>query len=552
MTDHRLAPVAHRLLGLACGLALLLLPLLSPVARADHGHWEETQVWIDPVTEERTRVIPGYWDQQRVWIPPRTVTEVITVMTPMLVDYQVYVPSGHWSNEQVWVESYEIDCRPVWQWYQDCDWFGNCQWVYGPREECERIDTSHWVTEQTWVDTSHWETRTSLQNVPVEQTVERVIAGYHTTHQVWVESRTETYSYEVSPGYWDTQSSWIAGEHPVGEPGEPETVPTATVQPTPTVQPEQCRPSGIYKVVNNYSGTEQWTDEHGTIHYETTTSTAPNPWWAVRLGSVSKGSSSRYDGEAFNGRGRGSDGLLLAGWFYRNYLPDGDCFRAANVVFFQDDTVVAGELDTVPTETPTPESVPTETPVDTPPDDSAPTDPEVVSPIGPNPPTITPTPTTGPTVTPDRPAPAPTNSPQNPTTYPDPAGDFDFAVVVEGSGHLPGAGGDQIEILRGSPVAIYLLPRLSAPPEDPAAVITFTGWSYRQGPNDHPEAPPPGAEFSPLQPLPLRLDDRPSGGLTAHRIDLLANLRVTYGDGMVRTSQMPVALHVTVAWQVIA
>ena len=151
------------MLGLACGLALLLLPLLSPIARADHGHWEETQVWIDPVTEERTRVIPGYWDQRRVWVPPRTVTEVITVMTPMLVDYQVYVPSGHWSNQQVWVESFEIDCRPVWQWYQDCDWFGNCQWVYGPREECERIDTSHWVTEQTWVDTSHWETRTSLQ-----------------------------------------------------------------------------------------------------------------------------------------------------------------------------------------------------------------------------------------------------------------------------------------------------------------------------------------------------------------------------------------------------
>ncbi len=317
----------------------------------------------------------------------------------------------------------------------------------------------------------------------------------------------------------------------------------------PIEVPQGCRPAGIYKVSNNYVGNTQWTDSHGTIHYGTETSSDPNPWWAVNLGSVSKGRTSRFDAIAFNGRGRGADGQLLAGRFYRNYLPNGECFDPVSVVFFQDDTVVSGDLDQIeppePTVTPDPG---TET-------DPSPPDPELtptVEPVigeGTDP---TPTPSPRPTIAPD---PRPTESPERPVgPLPalDPNGDFSFAVVVEGSETVIGSGRARVEVLRGGPVEIYLLPLLEPPVGDPAAVVTFRSWRFESGPNDHPRGPAAGTDHGPLQPLRLRLDSRPPTGTDWHRIQLSARVQVLGSDGRTESFEMPVALLVAVHYQAIA
>ena len=414
-------------------LAALLLAVAAAPAGADHGEWQDRQVWIEPVLEERTRSVPGRWVQTRVWVPPRTVTREETVSEPVEIEYQVLVPDGHWDLVSVWVEAYETQCRMVWQWYEDCsNFWGPCTRVYGPREVCERVDVSYFRLEQRWVDTSYWETRTRTEYRLRTRTVSETVPGYWDTRQRWRPPRTETYQHQLEPGRWETARVWVELPH---EPTDPQT----------------CRPTGIYKVASNYVGNRQWTDEDGTIHYGTETSPEPNPWWAVSLGSASKGSASSYDAVAFNGRGVGADGLLLAGRFYRNYLPSGDCFDPVSVVFFQDDTVVVGDLDPaepiVPGQDPVP--TPTPTPVPTPTATPAPHNP-LSPPQGP-----APTPTPRPTATPAPPVPAPVPL--------DPGGEFAFAVVVEGSDAVTGPGQPSIRVLRGAPVGVYLLPRLKPP-----------------------------------------------------------------------------------------
>ena len=509
-------------------LAVLLLVTGAPPALADHGEWQDRKTWIEPVREERTRVIPGSWKSERVWVPPRTVTSEETITVAVEIEYQYYVNDGHWDVVHVWVEAYEVQCRTVWKWYQDCsDFWGPCEWIYGPREECKRVDVSYFRLERRWVDTSYWETRTRTEYRQETRTVTEEIPGFWDTRQRWVADRTETYWHVAEPGRWETTREWVELPH------------EGVVE-----DPAACRPSGIYKVSSNYVGNTQWTDEDGTIHYGTETSREENPWWAVSLGSVSKGSSSLYDSQAFNGRGSGADGLLLAGRFYRNYLPDGDCFEAVSVVFFQDDTVVVGDLD----EPDTPDPSPT-------PDTGSPTQTPSPSPT----PTATPTPrdppnspTSTPTATPTR---RPTLPPHSPTQTPiplDPGGEFAFAVAIEGSGEVTGSGQPSIQVLRGAPVEVYLLPRLYPPEQDPDATVSFRSWTYLSGPNDHPDAPATGVWHGPLQPLRLRLDGRPQAGFAQHQIELSARVRVIGGDGRIEDFELQVTLLTQVHYQAIA
>ena len=355
------------------------------------------------------------------------------------------------------------------------------------------------------------------------------IPGYWDTRQRWVPGRTETYWHEISPGRWETTRVWVELPHEVAD-GDP----------------AACKPSGIYKVSSNYVGNTQWTDEDGTIHYGTETSREENPWWAVSLGSVSKGKTSRYDSQAFNGRGRGADDLLLAGRFYRNYLPDGDCFEPVSVVFFQDDRVVAGDLDEPGTPDPSPTpgiGTPTPTPTATP------TPTPTVTPTPGNPPN---SPTASPTPTPTRRPTAPPNSPTQPPVSLDPGGEFAFAVAIEGSGSLTGSGRPTIQVLRGAPVEVYLLPRLQPPESAPDATVSFRSWTYLSGPNDHPQAPAAGIWHGPLQPLRLRLDARPPAGRSQHQIELSARVRVVAGDGHFEDFELPVTLLAQVHYQAIA
>jgi hypothetical protein len=507
-------------------LAVLVLSLSGPPALADHGEWQSRQIWIEPVLQERTRTIPGSWEQKRVWIPPQTVTEEVTTTVPVEVEYQVFVRDGFWDVVHVWVEAYETQCRMVWKWYQDCsDFWGPCTRVYGPREECERVDVSYFELQRRWVDTSRWETRTRTEYRERTQTVTETTPGYWETRRQWKPGRTETYWHETEPGRWETTQVWTELPHEgAGAPA--------------------CRPSGIYKVSSNYVGNRQWTDEDGTIHYATETSNDPNPWWAVRLGSVSKGSGSRYDALAFNGRGRGADGLLLAGRFYRNYLPSGDCFDPVSVVFFQDDSVKTGDLDqdepTGPTEgpgagSPTPTPGPQPTPSATP---------------GPNVPLAPPSKV--PTATPTPRPVTPQNPPHQPPVVREPGGEFRFAVAIEGSDSVTGTGRPTIRVLRGAPVEVYLLPRLLPPAQDPDALVSFKSWSYQSGPNDHPRAPAAKSIHGPLQPLRLRLDSRPPAGFAWHRIELVARVQVIAGDGRAEEFDRPVTLLAAVHYQAIA
>ena len=537
-------PAAAAILGRLLLLALLLaLPLGAP-ARADHGQWEERQVWIESVTETRTRTVPGHWDEQQRWIPGYTIRRVVTETRPVEIEYQAFVPQGHWETVRVWVVAYEQRCTQVWQWYQQCsNFWTNCQLVYGPQEQCERVDVSHWEESQEWVNTSYWETRTRIEMREFETAIEEEFPGHWESYQVWVAARTETYQHTLAEGHWETELVWVLLQHgadpkPVGEPG-----------------PEEpgCVPPGIYKVVDNYVGTHQWTDSNGVVHYETTTSGGDNPWWAVRLGSISKGVGSRYDSQAFNGRGIGADGKLLAGRFYRNYLPDGQCYRAVSVVFFQDDTVRTGDLDDQtqngnPAE---PTATPTQTPVEQP---VSPTEnPTDQVPGGDPGPAVTPNPT-GPGSDPDQ-----TGGPSTPSTegpgLVDPAlapvGGFDFAVVVEGTNHRPGPGRPAIELLRGAPVAVYLVPRLQAAGDAPGARVNFTGWQFVAGPNDHPQAPRSGERFSPLQPLRLRIDDLPRNSQQAIQISLQATVRVSGSGGEMDDFDLPLVLTATIFYQAI-
>ena len=540
---------AAAILGRLLLLALLLaLPLGAP-ARADHGQWEERPVWIEPVTETRTRTVPGHWDEQQRWIPGYTIRRVVTETRPVEIEYQAFVPQGHWETVRVWLVAYEQRCTQVWQWYQQCsNFWTNCQLVYGPQEQCERVDVSHWEESQEWVNTSYWETRTRIEMREFETTIEEEFPGYWESYQVWVPSRTETYQHTLAAGHWETELVWVLLEHdadpePVGEPGP---------------EGSGCVPPGIYKVVDNYVGTHQWTDSNGVVHYETTTSGGDNPWWAVRLGSISKGVGSRYDSQAFNGRGIGADGKLLAGRFYRNYLPDGQCYRAVSVVFFQDDTVRTGDLDhqtqtgnpAEPTETPT--ETPGEQPV--PPTENQPTE----NPIDPVPggdqgPAVTPTPT-GPGSDPDQAGEPSTPTMEGPGSVDPPlapVGGFDFAVVLEGTTHRPGPGRPAIELLRGAPVAVYLVPRLQTPADAPGAGVSFTGWQFVAGPNDHPQGPRAGERFSPLQPLRLRIDDLPPDSQQAIQISLQVTVRVSGSGGEMEDFDLPVVLTATIFYQAI-
>lgn len=509
-------------------LAILLLAAASSSALADHGEWREQRVWIEPVLEERTRTVPGRWVEKKVWIPPQTVTEEITTAIQVEIEYRVFVSDGYWDFVQVWVEAYETQCRMVRRWYQDCsDFWGPCNRVYGPREVCERVDVSYFQLQRRWVDTSRWETRTRIENRQETQTVTRTVPGYWETRRSWRPGRTETYWHEIEPGRWGASQVWVELPHDETK-----------------LDPAACRPKGIYKVSSNYVGNTQWTDEDRTIHYGTETSRKPNPWWAVSLGSVSKGGASAYDSQAFNGRGRGADGLLLAGRFYRNYLANEDCFDPVSVVFFQDDSVTTGDLDQdEPTESPDPGS-PTPTP------DQDPT--PGVTPVPPTPGVKPVPPSKDPTAVPTPDPTKPPDPPGRPPAALGPDGDFYFAVAIEGSGSVTGAGRSAIDVLRGAPVEVFLLPRLKPPAGDPDAEISFRSWSYLDGPNDHPQAQSAGAAHSPLEPLRLRLDSRPAPGTDSHRIELSARVQVRASDGRTEEFDLPVTLLVAIHYQAIA
>ena len=225
------------------------------------------------------------------------------------------------------------------------------------------------------VDTSYWETRTRTEYQQQTQTVERTIPGR------W---KPVTGGGRSAPKPINTRSNRDAGRpRRCGWKSR-----TRTQDRSRNPKAAARRGSTRYPAIT--PATRSGPIRTGLFTTGPRRPATPIPGGAVSLGSVSKGAASSYDALAFNGRGSGADGLLLAGLFYRNYLPNGDCFDPVSVVFFQDDSVVSGDLDQQVEPEPAPGQEPDPT----------------------DEPTIEPTPNPDPT-------PAPSPSP-NPTARPDP------------------------------------------------------------------------------------------------------------------------------------
>lgn len=560
---------------LAAVLGLVLAVGLSAEARADHGYWETESVWIEPVVETRTVWVPGRWEDHTVWVPGQYETRTNIVEELEWESHVVWVDSGYWDERWRWVESGHW----VELWDDDAS-----------QPYTVWVDTSHWESYEVWVDTSRWEDHGRWVKVQREVVVTVWVPGYWTTERRWIDGYHVTEEVVTAPGHYETRRRWVKLSHPTPTPrptARPR--PTSTPIPTPTSTPAPPRegtctiPGGIYKVTDYYAGTQETETEDGIL-YETVTDDRPNNLYAVDLGSYAKGSSSPYDGAAFNGRNRDVNGELLAGTYYQNYRKRDGCFVPTSIVFFQDDRVefttgVAPSPTPTVTVSPTPMVAVTPTPTVTSTPAVVLTDPTPSHSPGPRPPggpgpdptptnrpgprpqlpggPETPTPSPG-APQPPRVSPTPSNTPRPPAPTPRPAydppvGALRVAPVVAGSvltGNVQGF--TAIEVLRGAPIDLWVRANVEPPATDPAATVALTQWTLVRGANDRPGGTQPGASGGSDEPLLLQWNDVTpvvDGQLRPYELRLQARIRVTYGDGTTRDFDLEGSIAVTVRYQ---
>jgi hypothetical protein len=96
-------------------------------------------------------------------------------------------------------------------------------------------------------------------------------------------------------------------------------------------------PEGLYYVTDTYVSDVVATKD-ATTTYSTTTVHESTGTYARVLDTVGTGSSSAFDGAAFNGRGALTDGRALAGTYYENFVLTRSGYVPVSVVFFQDDS----------------------------------------------------------------------------------------------------------------------------------------------------------------------------------------------------------------------
>jgi hypothetical protein len=129
-------------------------------------------------------------------------------------------------------------------------------------------------------------------------------------------------------------SSMYANAH---EPLENEWLP---VQPPVAPAPDPVAfvvPAGLYYVTDTYVGDTVATSG-ATTTYSTSTVHESTGTYARVIDAVDTGTSSAFDGAAFNGRGALIDGRALAGTYYENYVLTASGYVPVNIVFFQDDS----------------------------------------------------------------------------------------------------------------------------------------------------------------------------------------------------------------------
>ena len=106
--------------------------------------------------------------------------------------------------------------------------------------------------------------------------------------------------------------------------------------PAPFIAP----PPGIYYVTDTYVADVVTTSGPLTT-YSTTTVHESTGSYARVLDTVGTGTSSEFDGSAFNGRRTLGDGRPVAGTYYQNFVLTDGGFIPVSVVFFQDDAEMA-------------------------------------------------------------------------------------------------------------------------------------------------------------------------------------------------------------------
>ena len=99
-------------------------------------------------------------------------------------------------------------------------------------------------------------------------------------------------------------------------------------------------PPGLYRVTEVYVG-DVVTRVGDVTTYTTATEHRVIDTFARVLGAIGTGERSLFDGSAFNGRTAMSDGQLVAGTYYKNYVQRDDAFVPVSIVFFQDDAEIA-------------------------------------------------------------------------------------------------------------------------------------------------------------------------------------------------------------------
>jgi hypothetical protein len=131
------------------------------------------------------------------------------------------------------------------------------------------------------------------------------------------------------------------GREPIAPAREPD--------PAPFIAP----PPGLYYVTDTYVA-DVVTSSGPLTTYSTTTVHESTGSYARVLDTVGTGSSSAFDGSAFNGRRALGDGRPVAGTYYQNYLLTDGGFVPVSIVFFQDDA----ELARLAVNTPAPAATP--------------------------------------------------------------------------------------------------------------------------------------------------------------------------------------------------
>lgn len=107
-------------------------------------------------------------------------------------------------------------------------------------------------------------------------------------------------------------------------------------------------PGGLYRINEVYAG-DVVTRAGDLTTYATLTTHRLIDTYARVIETVSTGARSAFDGDAFNGRAALSDGALVAGTYYQNFVFTGAAYVPVSIVFFQDDSELARHASATPT-----------------------------------------------------------------------------------------------------------------------------------------------------------------------------------------------------------